>query len=135
MALSKLKDISLIKTSPKDRLPVRTMVSAFDEEVIKDAIQREVDRGGQCFFLHNRVSTIRTIASRLEALLPNVKFRIGHGQMSGKELESLIIDFYHHRSRQVRVSPTLPDTWESRSRKSPCLCLFLNPGKHLLRIS
>ncbi len=106
MALSKLKDISLIKTSPKDRLPVRTMVSAFDEEVIKDAIQREVDRGGQCFFLHNRVSTIRTIASRLEALLPNVKFRIGHGQMSGKELESLIIDFYHHKY-DVLISTTI----------------------------
>lgn len=106
MALSKLKDISLIKTSPKDRLPVRTIVSVFDEEVIKDAIQREVDRGGQCFFLHNRVTTIKTIASRLEALLPNVRFRIGHGQMSGKELESLIIDFYHHKY-DVLISTTI----------------------------
>ena len=106
MALSKLKDISLIKTSPKDRLPVRTIVSAYDEEVIKDAIQREVDRGGQCFFLHNRVTTIKTIASRLESLLPNVKFRIGHGQMSGKELESLIIDFYHHKY-DVLISTTI----------------------------
>ena len=106
MALSKLKDISLIKTSPKDRLPVRTIVSAFDEEVIKDAIQREVDRGGQCFFLHNRVTTIKTIASRLETLLPNVRFRIGHGQMSGKELESLIIDFYHHKY-DVLISTTI----------------------------
>lgn len=106
MALSKLKDISLIKTSPKDRLPVRTMVSAYDEEVIKDAIQREVDRGGQCFFLHNRVTTIKTVASRLEALLPNVKFRIGHGQMSGKQLESLIIDFYHHKF-DVLISTTI----------------------------
>ena len=106
MALSKLKDISLIKTSPKDRLPVRTIVSAFDEEVIKDAIQREVDRGGQCFFLHNRVTTIKTIASRLEALLPSVRFRIGHGQMSGKELESLIIDFYHHKY-DVLISTTI----------------------------
>ncbi len=106
MALSKLKDISLIKTSPKDRLPVRTMVSAYDDEVIKDAIQREVDRGGQCFFLHNRVTTIKTVASRLEAMLPNVKFRIGHGQMSGKELESLIIDFYHHKF-DVLISTTI----------------------------
>ncbi len=106
MALSKLKDISLIKTSPKDRLPVRTMVSAYDEEVIKDAIQREVDRGGQCFFLHNRVTTIKTLASRLEALLPRVRFRIGHGQMSGKELESLIIDFYHHKF-DVLISTTI----------------------------
>ena len=106
MALSKLKDISLIKTSPKDRLPVRTIVSPYDDEVIKDAIQREVDRGGQCFFLHNRVTTIKTVASRLEALLPNVKFRIGHGQMSGKELESLIIDFYHHKF-DVLISTTI----------------------------
>lgn len=106
MALSKLKDISLIKTSPKDRLPVRTIVSAYDDEVIKDAIQREVDRGGQCFFLHNRVTTIKTVASRLEALLPNVRFRVGHGQMSGKELESLIIDFYHHKY-DVLISTTI----------------------------
>ncbi len=106
MALSKLKDISLIKTSPKDRLPVRTIISAYDEEVIKDAIQREVDRGGQCFFLHNRVTTIKTVASRLEALLPNVRFRIGHGQMSGKELETLIIDFYHNKF-DVLISTTI----------------------------
>ncbi len=106
MALSKLKDISLIKTSPKERLPVRTIVSPFDDEVIKDAIRREVDRGGQVFFLHNRVSTIRTITSNLEALLPDVNFRIGHGQMSGKQLEQLIIDFYQHKF-DVLVSTTI----------------------------
>lgn len=106
MALSKLKDISLIKTSPKDRLPVRTIVSSYDEEVIKDAIRREVDRGGQCFFLHNRVTTIQAVAGRLEQLLPGVRFRIGHGQMSGKELETLIIDFYHHKF-DVLISTTI----------------------------
>lgn len=106
MALSKLKDISLIKTSPKDRLPVRTIVSPYDEEVIKDAIRREVDRGGQCFFLHNRVTNIQAVAARLEQMLPNVSFRVGHGQMSGKELESLIIDFYHHKF-DVLISTTI----------------------------
>ena len=106
MALSKLKDISLIKTSPKERLPVRTIVSPFDDEVIKDAIQREVDRGGQVFFLHNRVNTIRTVAANLEQMLPNVRFRVGHGQMSGKMLEQLIIDFYQHKF-DVLISTTI----------------------------
>lgn len=106
MALSKLKDISLIKTSPKERLPIRTIISKFNEDVIRDAIQREVDRGGQCFFLHNRVTTIKTIEYQLQSILPNVSFRVGHGKMTGKELENLLKDFYKHKF-DVLISTTI----------------------------
>ena len=97
MALSKLKDLSLIRTSPKARLPIRTVIVPFDEEVVKDAISREVDRGGQVFFVHNRVQTIDSIAEKLKKLLPNVSFGIGHGQLPEKQLEAVTLDFAHHK--------------------------------------
>jgi len=97
MALSKLKEMSLIQTSPKARLPIRTVVVAFDEQVIKDAILREVDRGGQVFFVHNRVQTIDSIAMDLRKMLPKVSFEIGHGQLPEKLLEAIMLDFSHHK--------------------------------------
>ena len=97
MALSKLKDLSLIRTSPKARLPIRTVIVPFDREVVKDAISREVDRGGQVFFVHNRVQTIESIAVELRKLLPNVSFGIGHGQLPEKQLEAITLDFAHHK--------------------------------------
>ena len=97
MALSKLKELSLIRTSPKARLPIRTVIVPFDEEIIKDAINREIDRGGQVFFVHNRVQTIESIASNLRKLLPNIRFVIGHGQLPEKQLEAITLDFAHHK--------------------------------------
>jgi transcription-repair coupling factor (superfamily II helicase) len=97
MALSKLKEMSLIQTSPKARLPVRTIVIPWDEEIVKDAIQREIDRGGQVFFVHNRVQTIDSIALNLHRLMPAVGFQIAHGQMPEKQLEAVMIDFAHHK--------------------------------------
>ena len=96
-ALSRLKEMSLIQTSPKARLPIRTVIIPFDEDVIKDAINREVVRGGQVFFVHNRVKTIDTIASKLRKLMPNIKFAIGHGQLREKQLEKIMLDFAHHK--------------------------------------
>ncbi len=97
MALSKLKELSLIRTSPKARLPIRTVVVPYDEGIIKDAINREVDRGGQVFFVHNRVQTIESIAAELQDLLPHVTFEIGHGQLPEKQLEKITLDFAHHK--------------------------------------
>ncbi len=97
MALSKLKELSLIRTSPKARLPIRTIVVPYDENIIKDAINREVDRGGQVFFVHNRVQTIESIAADLQELLPHVSFEIGHGQLPEKQLEKVTLDFAHHK--------------------------------------
>jgi transcription-repair coupling factor (superfamily II helicase) len=97
MALSKLKELSLIRTSPKARLPIRTVTVPYDKEIIKDAINREIDRGGQVFFVHNRVETIESIASELRALLPRISFKVGHGQLPEKQLESITLDFAHHK--------------------------------------
>jgi len=96
MALSRLKELSLIRTSPKARLPIRTVIVPYDKEIIKDAITREYDRGGQVFFVHNRVQTIESIASELRKLLPHVAFKIGHGQLPEKQLEAVTLDFAHH---------------------------------------
>ncbi len=106
MALSKLKEISLIQTSPKERLPVRTVVTPYNDSVIKEAIQREVDRGGQVFYVHNRVQTIDSEAEKLRKLLPNVSFAIGHGQMPERQLETLMNDFVQNKF-QVLVSTTI----------------------------
>ena len=106
MALSKLKELSLIRTSPKARLPIRTVVVPYDEGIIKDAINREVDRGGQVFFVHNRVQTIESIAADLQELLPHVTFEIGHGQLPEKQLEKITLDFAHHEF-DVLISTTI----------------------------
>jgi transcription-repair coupling factor (superfamily II helicase) len=106
MALSKLKDISLIQTSPKERLPIRTIVTPRDMQVIKDAIQREIDRGGQVFFIHNRVQSIESVAQELRLTLPNVKIVVGHAQMSEHLLEKIMDDFVEHHF-DVLVSTTI----------------------------
>lgn len=106
MALSKLKEISLIQTSPKERLPIRTLVTPYDEDVIKDAIMREVDRGGQVFYLHNRVQSIEALADRLRESLPNVRFEVGHAQMAERQLERVMEAFVEHEF-DVLVSTTI----------------------------
>jgi len=106
MALSKLKELSLIRTSPKARLPIRTVIVPWDKDVIKDAINREVDRGGQVFFVHNRVQTIESIVTDLRKLLPNVMFGVGHGQLPEKQLEAVTLDFAHHKF-DVLVATTI----------------------------
>jgi len=97
MALSKLKELSLIRTSPKSRLPIRTVIVPYDEDIIKDSITREIDRGGQVFFIHNRIQTIESVATELRHLLPGVNFAIGHGQLPEKQLESITLDFADHK--------------------------------------
>ncbi len=97
MSLSRLKEMSLIRTSPKARLPIRTVIVPFDEEVIKDAINREIDRGGQVFFIHNRVQTIDSMGEKLRSLLPHASIGIGHGQLPEKQLEAIMLDFSEHK--------------------------------------
>ncbi|MBW6514904.1 MAG: transcription-repair coupling factor [Candidatus Syntrophosphaera sp.] len=106
MALARLKEISLMQTSPKERLPIRTIITPRDNEVIKDAIRREIDRGGQVFFIHNRVQTIETIAEELRALMPNVRFVVGHAQMPERHLEE-VMDAFINREFQVLISTTI----------------------------
>jgi transcription-repair coupling factor (superfamily II helicase) len=97
MILSKLKSMSLIQTSPKARLPIRTLIVPYDFDVIKDAIMREVDRGGQVYFVHNRIETIHIVYEQLRKLLPNIRIVIGHGQLPERELEKVMIGFAEHK--------------------------------------
>lgn len=106
MALSRLKELSLIRTSPKARLPIRTVIVPWDLNIIKDAILREVNRSGQVYFVHNRVKTIDSIANELKKLLPHVSFGIGHGQLPEKQLEAVTLDFAHHKF-DVLVASTI----------------------------
>ncbi len=106
MALARLKEISLMQTSPKERLPIRTIITPRDSEVIRDAIRREIDRGGQVFFIHNRVQTIETIAGELRDLMPEVKFIVGHAQMPERHLEE-VMDAFISREFQVLISTTI----------------------------
>jgi transcription-repair coupling factor (superfamily II helicase) len=93
MAVSGIRDLSLIQTPPENRLSIRTFVIRYDEEVIRNAIQREFQRGGQVFFVHHRVQNIHTIANHLKQIIPEASLAIAHGQMEGKELEKVMLRF------------------------------------------
>jgi transcription-repair coupling factor (superfamily II helicase) len=97
MALSGLRKISLIETPPRNRHPVKTEVTAFDEDTIARAISEEVARDGQVFFVHNRVQSIHSMKAFLEKLLPGVRFGVAHGQMVESELEDAILDFMNRK--------------------------------------
>ena len=93
LALTGARDMSTIETPPQDRLPVETIVTEFDERVIRDAILRELNRGGQVFYLHNRVLDIEGVASRLRTLVPKARLAVGHGQMHADDLEEVMTNF------------------------------------------
>ncbi|MCW3017129.1 MAG: transcription-repair coupling factor [Solirubrobacterales bacterium] len=93
MSLAGLRDISVIETPPEGRRPVKTFVGDYDEDLVKQAIMREKHRGGQAFFVHNRVETIDETAERLRGLCPGVKFEVAHGQLDEKELEGRMMSF------------------------------------------
>ena len=97
MALGGLRDLSLIATPPEDRLAVKTFVGEWRNQSIREAVLREIRRGGQVYFVHNRVQDIDAVAANLVDLLPEAEIRVAHGQMSERELESVMLDFYHRR--------------------------------------
>jgi transcription-repair coupling factor (superfamily II helicase) len=106
LALSGARDMSTIQTPPHDRLPVETIVTEYDERLIRDAIARELNRGGQVFFLHNRVMTIQTMAQKLATLLPRARLVVGHGQMHSDELEEVMTKFVNGEA-DVLLSTTI----------------------------
>ncbi len=93
LALTGARDLSTIETAPTDRLPIQTIVKTYDEKLVVEAVQHEVRRGGQVFYLHNRVQTIDAVASRLRQLLPGLNIGVGHGQMDEDDLERTMTDF------------------------------------------
>ncbi|HED17651.1 MAG TPA: transcription-repair coupling factor, partial [Gammaproteobacteria bacterium] len=97
MSLSGLRDLSIIATPPADRVAIKTFVTEWDDVLINEAFSRELNRGGQIYFLHNNVSTIEKTAKQLHELVPEARIAIAHGQMSERELEQIMLDFYHQR--------------------------------------
>ena len=93
MSLMGIRDLSVINTPPEDRLAIKTFVNKFSDDVIKEAIEREFRRGGQVFFVHNRVESIGTMADYLHSLIPEAKIAVGHGQMDEHELEKVMLSF------------------------------------------
>jgi transcription-repair coupling factor (superfamily II helicase) len=106
MSLSGMRDMSLIETPPRDRLAIQTQVVQFSESVIKSAIDLELSRGGQVFFIHNRVETIETIAALVKRLVPNARLVVGHGQMNEKDMERVMLDFIDYKY-DVLVATTI----------------------------
>jgi len=106
MALSSLKDVSLVQTPPIGRLPVKTSVSLFSERTIKKAAEEEIKRGGQIYYLHNRVETIEAVKKFLENLLPGAKFGVAHGKLKEKELIKTMNDF-REKETNVLVATTI----------------------------
>ena len=106
MALTGARDMSTIETPPQDRLPIETTVIEFDETIIRDAIKRELNRGGQVFFLHNRVTTIETMAERIRKLVPKARLIVGHGQMSSGSLEKVMTQFISGKA-DILLSTTI----------------------------
>lgn len=109
MAMAGIRDISLITTPPAKRLAIKTFWQEKQNSTIREAVLREIFRGGQVFFLHNNVETIERISQDLQNLIPEAKVRIAHGQMRERELERVMSDFYHHRFN-VLVCTTIIET-------------------------
>ena len=109
MALGKLQDLSLIAMAPKNRIAVKTFVANFSNNLIKDAITRETNRGGQIFFLHNDVATIDAMKNKIQALFPKLKIALGHAKMNQNDLESIMLDFYRQKY-QVLVCTSIIET-------------------------
>ncbi|MBD8882083.1 transcription-repair coupling factor [Rhodanobacter sp. 7MK24] len=109
MAMSGLRDLSLITTPPAHRMAVRTFISAWDPATIREAFQRELQRGGQVYFLHNEVESIERTARELEELIPDARIGVAHGQMAERELERVMADFHRQRFN-VLVCTTIIET-------------------------
>ncbi len=109
MSLEGIRDFSVIATAPQKRLAIKTFVAKGGDGIIREAILRELKRGGQVYFLHNEIETIENMRERLEALIPEARVRVGHGQMGGTELEGVMRDFYQQRF-QILLCSTIIET-------------------------
>lgn len=106
ISLLGMRDMSVIETPPRDRLAINTQVVQFSEDVVKSAIELELSRNGQVFFVHNRVETIHTIAAHIQKIVPNARIVVAHGQMNEKEMEQAMLDFVDHKF-DVLVATTI----------------------------
>jgi Transcription-repair coupling factor (superfamily II helicase) len=109
MSLLGVKDMSTINTPPDTRLPIETFVCVFDDELVGNAVRNELDRGGQVFFIHNRIEDIEQVYTRLQALVPEATIAVGHGRMHEKDLEKVMIDFIEKKI-DILVSTTIVES-------------------------
>ncbi len=109
MSLEGIRDFSIIATAPQKRLSIKTFVAKGGDGIIREAILRELKRGGQVYFLHNEIETIENMRERLEALVPEARIRVGHGQMGAVQLEGVMRDFYQQRF-QILLCSTIIET-------------------------
>lgn len=108
-SLMAARDLSVINTAPPNRYPIESNVIRFSEEIIRDAVTYEIQRGGQVFFIHNRIENIKEVAGMIQRLVPDAKIGIGHGQMEGKKLETLMLSFMNGEF-DVLVSTTIVES-------------------------
>ena len=108
-SLMAARDLSVINTPPPNRYPIESQVIRFGEEIIRDAVTYEIQRGGQVFFIHNRIENIKEVAGMIQRLVPDAKIKTGHGQMEGKKLETLMLDFMNGEF-DVLVSTTIVES-------------------------
>src|SRR5579864_5846170 len=106
MSLVGLRDMSVIETPPKDRMAIQTVVASWDDKLIQSALEQELERGGQVYFVHNRVESIWEIAAKLQTLVPKARIIVGHGQMGESELEKVMLQFMHHEA-DILVATTI----------------------------
>ena len=158
LSLVGIRDLSVIETPPEARLPIQTRIAEDDDGLVRDAISRELDRGGQVFYVHNRVETIEAAAERVRRLVPGARVAIGHGQMAEGMLERVMLDFndgrfdvlvcttiiesgsrhperkHHHRRarRYVRPGTALPAARSRRPIRPPCACLSAPSARHAI---
>jgi transcription-repair coupling factor (superfamily II helicase) len=109
MSLAGIRDMSIIETAPQGRYPIRTHVLEYNEEVIREAIQRELDRKGQVYFVYNRVETMDRMVNYLQNLIPQARIVVAHGQMDEDRLEQVMLDFYHNEA-DILVCTTIIET-------------------------
>jgi transcription-repair coupling factor (superfamily II helicase) len=127
MSLVGLRDMSVIETPPKDRLAIQTVVAPFTEALLKSAIQEELGRGGQVYFVHNRVASIYTLASLLQRLVPQARVVVGHGQMAERQLEQVMMNFVRGDA-DILVSTTIIENGLDIPR---CNTIFINRADRL----
>lgn len=126
MSLLGIRDISNLTTAPVDRMAVTTRVCRFDGDLIRQAIVRELNRNGQVFFVHNRVYNIRSIADRIQRIVPEARIGIGHGQMAGHELEEVMVQFVNHEL-DIFVSTTIIESGIDIPNANT---IFINDAQH-----
>ncbi len=106
MSMVGLRDMSVIETPPRDRIAIQTVVASWDEKLVRSALEQELERGGQVYFVHNRVDTIWEIAAKLQELVPKARIVVGHGQMGEGQLEKVMLKFVRHEA-DVLVATTI----------------------------